>query len=130
MKVQAKVSSADGSYLGPIGTVVYMVILGACEFDNKLVVCKYLLCQVILGLDFAQNFRVQIDWNNQGHLYLHQDHIPLIYSIQANPKNSAIYSADCNKTRLISVSSELLSSQTIPDFPEKVPVLQVQNHIN
>ena len=41
---------------------------------------KHLLHQVILGLDFAKDFRVEVYWNNQGQLYLHQNHKPITYS--------------------------------------------------
>ena len=72
-KVKAKVSSAGASSLGPLGIVICFIILGALEFDHKFIECKHLLCPVIPGTDFAQNFRVEIDWNNQCHLYPHQD---------------------------------------------------------
>ena len=96
------------------------VTLGTCEFDHKFIVCTNLLCQVILCLDFAQNFRTGIDWNNQGHLCLHQNHKTLVYSIQVNHKeNSVIYSADSNKTILISDSNVILPFQTIAMLPAK-----------
>ena len=54
--VKATVSSADGSNLGPIGVVIYSLILGAHEFEHKFIVCKHLLHPVILELDFAHDF--------------------------------------------------------------------------
>ena len=65
MNVKAKVSSANGSNLGPIGVVICSLILGSHEFKIKFIACKNLSCPVILGLYFAQDFRVGIDWNNQ-----------------------------------------------------------------
>ena len=57
--------------------------IGACELEQKFIVWKHLLCPVILKLDFIQDFRVGIDRNEQGQLYLHQDHKPLNIQSQA-----------------------------------------------
>ena len=52
---------------------------GSCELNHNFIVCKSLLHAVILGLDFEKCFRVGINWNGSGPLYLHQDHKPLTY---------------------------------------------------
>ena len=62
------------SNLGPIGITTCSLILGSHEFEHKFIVCKPLLHPVILGLDFAPDWKVGKGWNDQGHLYLHQDH--------------------------------------------------------
>ena len=80
MNVKSEVISTDGSNLGPIRVVMCSLILGAHEFKHNFIVCKDLFCTVILGLDFSQDFRVEINWSKQGQLYLHQDHKPLTYS--------------------------------------------------
>ena len=61
---------------------------------------------VILGLDFAQDFRVGIGWKNQGQLYLHQDHKPLTYS-KPDTKDS-IFLVECKEARWISKTNILL----------------------
>ena len=66
---------------------------------HKFIVCKYFLCPVILGLDFAQDFRVGIDRKNQGQLYLHQDHKPLTYSKPSSSQDSTILMVEYNEAR-------------------------------
>ena len=56
MKIEVKVTSAYRSNLGPIGIIMCSLILGACEFEHRFIACKHVLCPVILGLDFAQDF--------------------------------------------------------------------------
>ena len=80
MNIKPKVSSADRSNLGFTGVAICSLVLDACEFEHRFISCKNLIHLVILGLDFAQDFRVGIDWNRKSQLYLHQDHIPLTYS--------------------------------------------------
>ena len=83
-------------------------------------VCKTFLHSVILGLAFAKCFRVGIDWNIHGQLYMHQDHKPLTYSSQVNPKdNLVIYSTYCTETRIIHESNALLPSRTRAVTPKK-----------
>ena len=48
MTVKAKGSSADGSNLGPIGVVLCTFPLGTCECEHMFIVCKYLLCPLLL----------------------------------------------------------------------------------
>ena len=40
MNIKAKVSSADGSNLGPIEVVMCLLILGTHELEHKFKVCK------------------------------------------------------------------------------------------
>ena len=107
MNEEAKVSSADGSNLGPTGVVICSLLLGTCE--QKFIVCKNLLHPVISGLGFAQDFRVRIDRNNQDQLYLYQDHKPLTYSKPNSLKHSTIFSVECKESRLIRKPNILLS---------------------
>ena len=74
---------------------------------------KHLLHPVILGLDIVQHFRVGIGWNNQGQLYLHQDHKLLAYFKPSSSQDSVIFSVEHNVTRLIKETNILLLSQTI-----------------
>ena len=74
-----------------MGVVICSITLGAHEFEHKFIVCKHFLHPVILGLDFTQDFRAGIDWNNQGQFYLHQDHKPLTYSRLSSTKDLIIY---------------------------------------
>ena len=76
--VKAKASLADGSNLQPIGVFICSIRSGAHEFEHKFIVCKHLLCSVILGLDCAQDLRLGINLNYQDQLCLHQDHKPLM----------------------------------------------------
>ena len=64
--------------------------------------CKHLLHTVILGLDFAQNLRVGLDWNNEGQLCLHQDHKFLTYLRPSSARDLEIYSVDYNNARVFS----------------------------
>ena len=53
-EVRTRVSSADGSNLGPIGTFMCSVTYCAHEFEDKFIVCRHLLYPVVLGLDFTK----------------------------------------------------------------------------
>ena len=64
MNITAKGSSAVRSNLGHIGVFMCSLILGTHKFEHKFIVCKHLLCPVILESDFAQDFRVGTNWNN------------------------------------------------------------------
>ena len=113
-EVKANVSLVDGPNLGPMGVVICSATLGACEFEHRFKVCKHLLCPVLLGSDFAQEFRIGINCNNQGQLYLHQDHKLLIYSRVSYTKDLAIYSVACNEA---SETNVLLATWTIVVVP-------------
>ena len=97
MNVEYKVTSANESNLVPIGVVICLLKPDTCEFEHKVILSKHLLCPVILGLDFAQDFRVGIDRNNWGQLYLHQDHKPLMYSKPSSSKDCTIISVKFNE---------------------------------
>ena len=113
MNVRATVSSANQSNLGPIRNATCSLLLGAHKFENKFIVCKHLLHHVILGLDFAQDFKVGIDWNHQGHLYLNQDHKPLPYSKLSPSKDPKTFSVEYDEARLIGRTNILILPQAI-----------------
>ena len=105
---KAKVKSAERSNFRPIGVVICFITLGACELEHRCIVCKQLLHQVILGLDFAQDFQVGIVWNNQGQLYLHQNHKWPTYSKPSASKDSANFSVECSEARVKLMCSDSL----------------------
>ena len=78
--VKSKVSSIDESNLGPVEIIICSMTLDEHEFDHRFIVYIHVIYPIILGLDFTPDFNVGIDWNNQGQLYIHQDHKPLAYS--------------------------------------------------
>ena len=106
-------SLADGSDLGPIGIILCSFILGAQKLEHKFVECKSLLHPFLLGLDFAPEFRVGMDWNSQGQLYLYQDHKPLTYSKANSSQDSTILLTESKEARLINKTNILLPPQTI-----------------
>ena len=112
INVRATVRSANGSNLGLIGIAKGSLLLVAHEFEHKFIVCKYLLHPVVLGLDFAQDFRVGIDWNYQGHLYLHKDLKSLTYTKPSPSKYPTIFSVECDEARLISTTNILILPPT------------------
>ena len=83
------------------------------NLKHKFIVCTILVHSVVLGLGFAHNFRVGIDWNNQCQLYLHQHHKPLPYSKAGPSKDSVIFSVECNEYRLESETNIILTPHTI-----------------
>ena len=105
--VRATVHSANGSNLGPIGTATCSLLLGVHEIEHNFIVCKHLFHPIIL--DFAQDFKAGIDWNHQGHLYLHQDQNPLTYSKPSSSKYTTIFSVKCDEVTLISGTNILYS---------------------
>ena len=100
--VRATVSLADGSNLGPIGIATWSLLQGAHEFEHNFMVYKHLLHLVILGLYFAQHFKVGIDLSHQGHPYLHQDYKSLTYPKSSPSKDPTVFSFKCSEARFIS----------------------------
>ena len=54
--VRTTASSVKRSNIGPIGIATWSLFWGAHEFEDKFMICKHLLCPVMLGLHFAQVF--------------------------------------------------------------------------
>ena len=112
-KVKAKVRLADRSNLEPTGVGIRSITLGAYKFEHKFIVCKHLLCGVISGLYFTQYFWVGIDWNDQGQLYLHQDHRPITYSRPSPSKEWENLLVQCSEDRVIRETEVILPPQKI-----------------
>ena len=74
-----KISGANGSSLGPLGTTICTL-----EFPMKFqqfIVCKHLLRPIILGLDFPHNYMIGTDWFSTKLLHLKQNLNPSKYQI-------------------------------------------------
>ena len=50
----------------------YMYLEFPQKFQQQLIVCKHLLCPVILGLDFSHNYLIGNDWFSTNQLHLPQ----------------------------------------------------------
>ena len=74
MKLQklrkGNVNQASGGSIGAIGTMDITCKIKNRTFKHKFIVCSALKAQMILGLDFAQTYRIGIDWDNNMEPYL------------------------------------------------------------
>ena len=66
-----KVNGADISSLGPLRTTICTLEFPT-KFQQQFIVCKYLFCPIILGLDFSHNCIIGIDWFSTNQLHLQQ----------------------------------------------------------
>ena len=66
-----RVNCADGNGLGPIGMTTHTLKFRP-KFQWQFIVCKNLLCPVILGLDFPHNNLIGINSFSSNQLHLHQ----------------------------------------------------------
>ena len=60
----------SGATLGPIGIAPLDLNIEEQYFTNNLVVCTKLKQHLILGIDFAQRYKIGIDWDVNGKLFL------------------------------------------------------------
>ena len=93
MNNHAKVTSPNGSNLGPLRIILCSVNLGSGVFHHCFIGEKILSTQSFLGFDFVQCFSVGIDWNSSGEIYLHQNHECLTYFVTEKSRGiSSIFS--------------------------------------
>ena len=64
------VKQASGSSIGAIGTLDIKFRIHEKPFFQRVIVCASLKTEMILGLDFAQTYRIGIDWDETMALYL------------------------------------------------------------
>ena len=68
--VLKSVKQASGSSIGAKGTVDIAFRIQDKPFKHKFIVCSALKTEIILGLDFAQTYRIGIDWDESMAPYL------------------------------------------------------------
>ena len=64
------VKQASGSSIGAMGTLDITFKVRERPFRHKFIVCSALKTEMILGLDFAQTYRIGIDWDENMAPYL------------------------------------------------------------
>ena len=67
-----KVNTASGATLGPISIAPLEVNIEEKNFTHNFIVCTKLKQHLILGLDVAQRYKIGIDWEINGRLFLRQ----------------------------------------------------------
>ena len=77
MKLQklriGNMNQASGGSIGAVGTIDITCKIRNRTFKHKFIVCTALKAQMILGLDFAQTYRIGIDWDNNMEPYLRSE---------------------------------------------------------
>ena len=66
-------NQASGGSIGAVGTIDITCKIRNRTFKHKFIVCTALKAQMILGLDFAQTYRIGIDWDNNMEPYLRSE---------------------------------------------------------
>ena len=70
--------------LGPTGVAPLELSIDNQNFVHNFIVCTKLKQHLILGLDFAQRYRIGIDWNTYGKLFLRCEGKQIATSMKAN----------------------------------------------
>ena len=68
-----KVNTKSRATLGPIGIAPLELNTDDQNFLHNFIVCTKLKQHPILGLDFTQRYRIGIDWNIYGKLFLRHE---------------------------------------------------------
>ena len=64
-------NTASGTTLGPIGGLVSLTLdINDQTFVQILIICKKMKQPLIMGLDFSQRYKLDIDWDAYGTLFL------------------------------------------------------------
>ena len=72
VEMQLLVGQADGMSLCPKGIVKVTLAINDKQFEHTFIMCQNLKQPLLLGMDFAQNYRIGIDWNHNSVSYLKQ----------------------------------------------------------
>ena len=64
------VNTPSQTMLGPIGIVHLTMNTEEHFFKHNFIICAKLKQPLIIGLDFAQRYKLGVDWDNSGTLYL------------------------------------------------------------
>ena len=70
MKIHLRVGQADGTSLGPRGLVRLLIKIIDNHFEHLFIVCQNLKQPLLLRIDFAQHYKIGIDWDHTGASYL------------------------------------------------------------
>ena len=65
-----KVDQTDGTCLGPKGLVKLLIEININHFKHLFFVCQNLKQPLLFGMDFAQCYKIGIDWDHTGASYL------------------------------------------------------------
>ena len=95
IKKTLKVNTRSGATLGPIGISPLELNIDDQIFAHNFVVCIKLKQHLILGLDFAQRYRIGIDWDMYRKLFLSCEGKKIATSMKTyNPEHWTIASLD------------------------------------
>ena len=79
-----KVNAASRATIGPIGITPLELSIDYQHFEHNFVVCTKLKQHLILGLDFTQRYRIRLDWDIYGKLFLQHEVKIIAISIKTN----------------------------------------------
>ena len=72
--MQLQVGQVDGMSLCPKGIVKVILEIDDKQFEHTFIVCQNLKQPLLFGMDFVQNYRIGIHWDNNSVSYLrHRD---------------------------------------------------------
>ena len=118
-KATQTVMGADGSDLGAMGTMKYILILGNKKIEQEFIICKHLKRNVILGVDFAKRNCASVSWTTEGTRVLTEggnkvieiaedelgDVVTLKHTVNITPRHGAVCEVELNNiydtTRII-----------------------------
>ena len=64
------INTTSGTTLGPIGLKQLTMNMEEHSFRHNLIICTKLKQPLIIGLDFAQRYRLEVDWDISGNLHI------------------------------------------------------------
>ena len=63
-KKHLRVSQADRTSLGPKGLIRLLIEINNNHFEHLFIVCQNLKQPLLFGMDFAQCYKIGIDWDH------------------------------------------------------------------
>ena len=69
-KIHLRVGQADETSLGLKGLVRLLIKINDNHFEHLSIVCQNLKQPLLFGMDFAQFYKIGIDWDHKGTSYL------------------------------------------------------------
>ena len=69
-KKHLRVGHTDGTSLDPKGLVRILIKINENHLEHLFIVCQNLIQPLLFRMDFAQHYKIGINWNHTGASYL------------------------------------------------------------
>ena len=124
-----KVNTASGATLGPIGIAPFFENTDKQNCTHNFIVGTKLKQQLILGLDFAQRYKMSIDWYINGKLFLRCKGKKIASSLKTNNSGQwmiASLKLSTVKQNETELKIHLITTKTVTIPPHHVSLVQLK----